>query len=573
MKVRTKRLTLNAKKRKKPAPNPLRIDPTRTAGLRRKFAAELNKRFARLRMLVYRLVVEEDAFGLKPRKGGPALNAQPTVNERWRFLSSAEKLREFRKWLRQQLQATLQGRTEEELWARYIEEGFRKGAGRAFDDTRRVRREADADPAFRAGTRDEFLRSSFAQPVAVEKVKLLASRTFDELEGVTEEMGRRMGRVLTDGLVRGQSPREIARSLVVPVDSYRGRALAISRTEVVRAHSEGQLLALEAMGIEEVGVMVEWVVTDDDKLCELCASMQGVVLKIDEAKGMLPRHVNCRCSWVPAGVGESTDDQTRGKSSIDRAIRSSVGAEVDDPEDSRWAGADTRVSRRRPESILDNSAASDALLSFSRFLTTHSYFSECERDDRGRCLPGDGGGGGGGGEEESGSGLDSSQEEAVDRGYSSLSSESQRIQGAAEEIADDIDEDSDPDEVRDRIDHQIDSDQESWDEQIGTTADDVVEDIKSNYEPDDEAFAEHEAAFRQEVESLRDEQHEELQAVRAVMHQHAERVIAGKDPGKALESIQATLDAAADRYMERMTAAARRLLDATVAIGDEGANA
>ena len=48
--------------------------------------------------------------------------------------------------------------------------------------------------------------------------------------------------------------------------------------------------------------------------------MEGVVLKLSEATGMIPRHPNCRCSFIPANVGESREGQTRGKAKIERAI-------------------------------------------------------------------------------------------------------------------------------------------------------------------------------------------------------------------------------------------------------------
>jgi hypothetical protein len=47
------------------APNPLRIDPTRTSLLRRRYAAEVKRRFARLRVEVIRAVLHDDGFGLQ----------------------------------------------------------------------------------------------------------------------------------------------------------------------------------------------------------------------------------------------------------------------------------------------------------------------------------------------------------------------------------------------------------------------------------------------------------------------------------------------------------------------------
>lgn len=270
-------------------PNPLRIDPTRTTGVRRAFIAALKGRFARLRAKVYKLVAEEDAFGLKQPSHDPF-----TVNRRWAYRPDAEKVRAFRDWLRTQIGQDLTGQAEEELWKRYVEEGFRRGAGRAFDDVNRAKRFRPGQGDFYAGSREQFLRSSFGRPVAVEKVKLLASRAYDDLEGVTSAMSTAMVRTLADGLVEGKNPRDIAADLVADVDGIgQRRATLIAQDAIIRTHAEGQLTAFEDLGVEELGVAAEWSSAGDDRVCESCFALEGVVLKVAEARGMLPRHPGC----------------------------------------------------------------------------------------------------------------------------------------------------------------------------------------------------------------------------------------------------------------------------------------
>lgn len=235
----------------------------------------------------------------------------PTTNTRWKFNSDPEKIKAFQEWIKAQLKQEIASTNEEELWKRYIEAGYKKGAGRAFDDTRRssdtVLGSSKEKLDFYAGTRDEFLRSSFAQPVSVDRVKILAGRAFDELEGVTDSMATRMSRELTDGLVEGSSPREIAKDLAKEVDIGLDRSIVIARTEIIRAHSEGQLSSLKKLGVKKLGVQVEWLATDDKKTCPICADMEGTVVDIDKASGMIPRHPNCRCTWIP--LVESPDDE------------------------------------------------------------------------------------------------------------------------------------------------------------------------------------------------------------------------------------------------------------------------
>jgi SPP1 gp7 family putative phage head morphogenesis protein len=222
-----------------------------------------------------------------------------TLNTRWKFNSDPDKVKAFQQWMSEQLDATLLSSSQEQQWRAYIEAGYRKGAGRAFDDGKAAAR-GQQTLDYYAGTRDEFLRSTFAQPVSVERVKLLAGRSYDDLENVTSDMSTRMSRSLVDGLIQGKSPHEIARDLSGDLDLSRSRAETIARTEIVRAHAEGQLDSMQQLGVDEVGVQVEWLATEDGNQCDECSDLEGSVLPIDEARGMLPRHPNCRCCWIPA---------------------------------------------------------------------------------------------------------------------------------------------------------------------------------------------------------------------------------------------------------------------------------
>lgn len=320
---------------RKPAPNPLRADPSRTATLRRLFTAALAGRFARLRAAVVRLVDAEDAFGLRRKNPftanngaavpdeGPhpdagrtgSLPGGATLNTRFAFRTSPEQVRAFEDWLRQEIGDTVLDPTGQELYRQYVERGFRQGAGRAFDDARRseaVRAAGRQQPGWYQGTRDEFLRSAFGRPVAVEKVKLLVGRVFTELKGVTEAMATAMTRTLADGLVRGDSPRVLARALAKHVDGIgRRRAELIAKTELIRCHAEGQLEALEQLGVDKIGAMVEWSTAGDYRVCILCSDLEGKVFTLAEARGLIPRHPACRCTWIPAKVGEKSKGNRR----------------------------------------------------------------------------------------------------------------------------------------------------------------------------------------------------------------------------------------------------------------------
>jgi len=327
--------------------NQLKLDPTRTTTLRRQFMSAIRGRLDRVYKQIRELVIEQDAFGL-----GPSLHAEVQYEpQRFRFLSSKEKLREFERYLRRLLKKEVleEGLPDEteSYWYVYTRKGYERGAKNAFMAVKQSHKEElEKKLAFFSGTLEDFLRQSFAQPINPDRVQLLASRVLTELRGITESMARSMIRVMADAMTQGLGLDVVGRLLRKEVDLTKTRADRIARTEIIRAHAEGQLDMLEELGVEEVGVEVEWRITPDFRVCEQCRALSGTVFKIDEARGLLPRHPNCRCAWIPAGVGESRRWQKRTKQQKKKAIKESVRAErpkaklKDALEKTRWVGAD-----------------------------------------------------------------------------------------------------------------------------------------------------------------------------------------------------------------------------------------
>ena len=110
-------------------------------------------------------------------------------------------------------------------------------------------------------------------------------------------------------------------------------------------------------------------------------SPDGMVLTIKESRGLIPRHPNCMCSFIPSNVGESTSGQKRTKKEIEAAFRENFKAEMpkgrlikgerrfqsletgkftlkksprtlkQQKEMSKWIGADTKIAAKRPKNI------------------------------------------------------------------------------------------------------------------------------------------------------------------------------------------------------------------------------
>lgn len=321
----------------------LRLDPTRTTMLRSRLNSAIMVRFNLFKKELQELLMSGDALGLRLQRPMILFNAGE-----WRFLTDERKLEQLKKWLQFKtgqlfLKHEMQDSAQTWLGA-YINQAYQRGLKRAYGDYKRptgpIPMSKEAGAAYQQGGMAEFMRQSFGGPIPQEKVRALATRSFNDLQGVTDQMSTAISRTLIDGMVNGISPRKIGQQLNKTVDGYRYRGTAIARTEIIRAFNEGALDGLENLGATSIGVMVEWSVSGlgttrkgNPSPCKKCAPLSGIVLTVEQARGLLPRHPNCMCSFIPANVGEKTTGQIRDAKRIRSAVMRSARG------DARWVGA------------------------------------------------------------------------------------------------------------------------------------------------------------------------------------------------------------------------------------------
>jgi len=98
----------------------------------------------------------------------------------------------------------------------------------------------------------------------------------------------------------GINPYQMARDMTSIIDNFGiARANMIARTEIVNAFAETTLDRFDYYGVEEVDAMAEFSTSADDLVCDYCLDLEGRVLTIEEARGIIPMHPNCRCTWLP----------------------------------------------------------------------------------------------------------------------------------------------------------------------------------------------------------------------------------------------------------------------------------
>ncbi|GAG53394.1 unnamed protein product, partial [marine sediment metagenome] len=231
----------------------------------------------------------------------------------WRFQTDAQQVGSFRTWLKTTTDAkilTTDGLTGKPWTDTYVDSAYKKGMLRGYTD---VHKEALAESSdFYQGTKKQFLHDAFGAPETISKLELVSTRVFEELKGINAAMAQGLQRELANGLVNGLGPKAIAKRMTDTISGLtKKRALVLARTETIYAHAEGQLDSFERLGVTQVGIMAEWKTAGDDLVCPLCNPLEGVVMTIKEARGLIPRHPNCRCAWIPADANTKEKGQVR----------------------------------------------------------------------------------------------------------------------------------------------------------------------------------------------------------------------------------------------------------------------
>ncbi len=277
--------------------NPLRVDPTRTLGLRNAFAIDMRKRFNIIKKEVTQLIVVDDAFGLEPGVERLSLNVE---RQAWRFQTDSQKVVSFRRWLQEQVDAGIlvTDPSGKPWFSKYVESAYKQGILRGYRDV--YGDAVDAAGNIKDPTQEPLFRISLAGAEETKRLESIYTRTFSDLKGVTDTMAQKLSRVLSLGLADGSNPNVIARRMRKEITTLsKNRATLIARTEIVAAHADGQLDAYATLKVDRVHVVAEWLTAGDERVCDLCAALEGTEMTIEEARGLIPRHPRCRCAWTP----------------------------------------------------------------------------------------------------------------------------------------------------------------------------------------------------------------------------------------------------------------------------------
>ena len=321
-----------------------KVDPTHTTTLRNAFVREMKWRYLTFARAIKKAVDEQDCFGLKRGDILSMVNVTLPGERAFAFPRSSEKVAAFMSWFDRQEKLYLEskglwsegiqlitapqlGIGVEDVWTnKYIYSGYQKGVFRA---RRELQKSGYKVPSI---AESGGLGVALNQPMHIDRLGLVYSRTYEELKGINASMSSQISRVLSQGMAEGRNPRELAIILASTVMGPVGglgitdtlgrfipaarRAEIMARTEIIRAHHVATIQEYRNWGLEGVQVQGEWATAGDDRVCDECAELHGKVFPLDEIESMIPVHPQCRCIALPVEVKEDGEAITSGEEEL-----------------------------------------------------------------------------------------------------------------------------------------------------------------------------------------------------------------------------------------------------------------
>lgn len=256
---------------KKP-PNPLKSDPTRTLSIRRAFTQDVNRR---LKAALDGLL---EQFMDWPKHKTPR-----------------QQLDELKRWIDELFDRHLYRNvtaTNESWTAQYVRAAYEKGAATAYNTA-----VAAAGQPVVPAQRAIWIKSLNRR--YEENQDMIVDQAVANLDGIGDAV--RSWIVKDAGVVirrkgKVSEIQKIIRNIFDNIVS--NKAVAEVSDMVVGAHAEGQLDALEDLGVPQVAIEAEWVTARDNKVCPRCKERDGQIYSIEEARGLIPLHRRCRCAFV-----------------------------------------------------------------------------------------------------------------------------------------------------------------------------------------------------------------------------------------------------------------------------------
>jgi len=258
-------------------------DPTRTSDIRRIWRGELERRIATLKNYVRGAILQTDFLELSVAPWASRAGINPRLDT---------KIKVFADWFKSINDKIVFG--DDGGWTRpYVGNAYLRGHQHAA----------------------QRLKEQLPMMIDSAKLSALQMITINDIDGITDVAEQQVVRVVAEALKNKHSPQLLMREVNQRIDVIeRARGRTWVNSIVIGAYTEGTLDAYRLIGVQQVGIIPEFVSSNklrvkdaevalitagDDEVCEECFELEGTIYELEDAYGVIPVHPNCRCAWIP----------------------------------------------------------------------------------------------------------------------------------------------------------------------------------------------------------------------------------------------------------------------------------
>lgn len=226
-----------------------RIDPTNTAGIRRRAFAEIRKRlrglYADLRPIIFDDVQKVETV--------PDTNSLLVNRNRYYydFIAGVDMDREIQRLLNKWFDTGATEPPPRWFFSQEVDAAYARGTETGASRLRQISGETAS-----LFDIEQILRSR----AYIDRIARVRMRAFENMQGLTTDMKSDLRRVLSDGVARGQSPTAIARNIRERLNVQQSIANKIARTEIGTAFRDSRReLAVDSRDRLGLDIRLQWV--------------------------------------------------------------------------------------------------------------------------------------------------------------------------------------------------------------------------------------------------------------------------------------------------------------------------
>ena len=115
----------------------------------------------------------------------------------------------------------------------------------------------------------------------------------NKIKGINDTTLEKLKGTLQDGIDLGEGVDDLAKRVRETFEDAKGIGRKHCENETISAFTEGNRSCTRSRS-ETITILGH----KDERTCEECFSEHGRKYDIQESQGVIPKHVNCRCTWV-----------------------------------------------------------------------------------------------------------------------------------------------------------------------------------------------------------------------------------------------------------------------------------